>query len=179
MDEQRRNQGDQKSMKLPLYIPKPVHQTDFSAGKGNALQAAVASIYGMDLNEVPNFIEIPEGYESAIRKFCHEISNCSTNVTKISLLRNKQGDHDSLSLSKYDEKLCILRGKSPRGSFGHVVVARAKVNLETENSDNGDAKVEEKKKQLLLSFNMVHDPHPDGNFLDKTEDFGWCMFFTN
>jgi hypothetical protein len=51
--------------------------------------------------------------------------------------------------------MCILRGKSPRGDFGHVVVARIHT----------------------CEFEMVHDVHPDENFLDRQEAYGWCMIF--
>ena len=57
---------------------------------------------------------------------------------------------------EYNDTICILRGKSPRGDFGHVVVAKY--------VDGG-------------AFEMVHDPHPCGNFLDKAESYGWCLFF--
>lgn len=131
----------------PLSTPIKIHQDDFSPGKGNALQAAVASIFGLDLSKVPNFIEMPEGYEAAIRTFCHDHgSDC----IKIAL-----GDGGSECLSEHNGKLCILRGKSPRGDFGHVVVAKREEG----------------------AFEMMHDPHPDETFLDEVENFGWCMFF--
>eukprot|EP00913_Durusdinium_trenchii_P027238 g25556.t1 len=38
-----------------------VKQTIFTAGAGNALQAAVASVVRLPLEEVPNFIEDPAG----------------------------------------------------------------------------------------------------------------------
>jgi hypothetical protein len=36
------------------------------------LQAAVASIFGLSLKLVPNFVALPEGCENAIKKFCEE-----------------------------------------------------------------------------------------------------------
>jgi hypothetical protein len=36
----------------------PVYQTIVDAGKGNCMQAAVASLFEMQLDEVPNFIEL-------------------------------------------------------------------------------------------------------------------------
>jgi|EP01047_Picozoa_sp_COSAG01_P067476 hypothetical protein len=35
---------------------RPVEQTVFGAGAGNALQACIASMLEMDLDSVPNFI---------------------------------------------------------------------------------------------------------------------------
>ena len=40
----------------PLSTPTKVYQDNFSPGKGNALQAAVASMFGQSLHDVPNFI---------------------------------------------------------------------------------------------------------------------------
>eukprot|EP00978_Attheya_sp_CCMP212_P012036 scaffold29834_cov43-Attheya_sp.AAC.2 len=64
---------------------------------------------------------------------------------------------DAIS-SDRDGSLCILRGKSPRGDHGHVVVARVALYAHQ-------------------GFDMIHDPHPDNTFLDSQEAFGWCMFF--
>jgi|EP01082_Thalassiosira_pseudonana_P000678 hypothetical protein len=127
--------------------PTKVYQDDFSPGKGNALQAAVASLFGLTLMEVPNFIEMPDGYEAAIREFSQRRG---FECIKIALGDSKK------AADEYVGKHCILRGKSPRGNFGHVVVARY---------SNGNG------------FEMVHDPHPEENFLDTSESYGWCMFF--
>lgn len=135
----------------PLPNPHNIHQDDFSPGRGNALQAAVASIFGLDLKDVPNFITVEGGYENAIRTFCQERGGID--CKKMAVDKDKDKDTGK-NLLEYNGKLCILRGTSPRGDFGHVVVARRK----------GD------------QFEMVHDPHPDGTFL-AGDEFGWCMFF--
>ncbi len=139
-------------------LPSKVYQDDFSPGRGNALQAAVASVFGFDLADVPNFVELPEGYELAIQKFCFDHGKFPS--LKYSL------QNDTLEADvweKYEGKLCLLRGKSPRGDFGHVVVARrTKATEETASTS---------------AFEMVHDPHPAETFLDVNEPFGWCMFF--
>ena len=171
-------------------INKVVFQDDFRPGHGNALQATVASIFGLQLIDVPNFIDMPDGtgYESAIQQFCcHNQKRRS--MIKIKIHDNAGSDKDDgadkmiatnpiLLSNEYDNQLCILRGKSPRGNFGHVVVARKrsvqekeglvnKSNNNKENSDDNDDRM----------FEMIHDPHPDGTFLDGNEKFGWCMFF--
>lgn len=129
-------------------IPKKIYQDDFSPGRGNALQAVVASVFGLSLSTVPNFVAMPGGYEAAIRQFC-ELGGIRT--VKVGLANGMAPRAED-----YDKRICILRGKSPRGDFGHVVVARL-------NSP---------------AFEFLHDPHPDGTFLDtENESFGWCMFF--
>jgi hypothetical protein len=225
----------------PLFTPRRVYQNKFVRGKGNAIQAAVASIFGLTLLEVPNFIEMSERYEDSITKFysdgsgghgkciritlentgckdttCRDMDHTTLNgpdeirrnrspeenervavitencMTQIySVLNDKritmsqlegfnqrlnelvQGTLLSLSApkncncvannsrqyavpDKFNNKICILRGKSPRGDFGHTVVAR--------HLSNG-------------KFEMLHDPYPDGDFLDRKHGYDWCLFF--
>ena len=51
---------------LDLTPNPPVQQTDFTHSKGNALQACFASMFRLELAEVPNFILHPDGYMTAI-----------------------------------------------------------------------------------------------------------------
>ena len=220
----------------PLFTPRRVYQNNFVRGKGNALQAAVASIFGLTLLDVPNFVEMSEMYEVSITNFirqsggngrCVKIllgwspSLCNQPTTHpkpissseiviertleeeqravvikdncINMLNSVLDDKrmtigdlegfnrrlkelvqgtllplkcdcipDNTSIPKNtipkecDNKICILRGKSPRGDFKHVVVAR----------HIADGK-----------FEMLHDPYPDGDFLDLTQGYDWCLFF--
>ena len=133
-----------------LSIPKKVYQDDFSPGRGNALQACVASMFGLSLSDVPNFITMPEGYETAIKNFYLQQKKYGKCV-KIKI----DGSTTNIS-DEYNCMICILRGKSPRGDFGHVVVANHVANGK---------------------FEMVHDPHPEATYLDSKEMYGWCIFF--
>lgn len=145
-------------------LPHKVYQDDFRPGRGNALQAAVASIFGLDLGTVPNFVVLPEGYEKAIENFCKERGG-----TSVKLKLQQQGDDTTTTtIDGYEGQLCLLRGKSPRGDHGHVVVARRIGQGESGESTIG---------VRTGGFEMVHDPHPDETFLDESEPFGWCMFF--
>lgn len=115
--------------------PSPVIQDGFSPAKGNALQACVAALFHQPLPNVPNCIALEcqdylkkNSSYNAIKKQCSDFSDADKG------------------------KLCILRGKSHRGSFGHVVIAR-------------------------VDYGVVHDPHKDGTFLDQREAYGWCMLF--
>jgi hypothetical protein len=153
-------------------IPLKVFQDDFRPGRGNALQAAVASIFGLELANVPNFVELPEGYESAIQCFCRDRDRASI---KIKLTGEEEGNSNNSCVSEqYDGQLCVLRGKSTRGDFGHVVVARRR---KIGGDDDGNDENNYTKSKTIGGFEMIHDPHPDETFLDETEKFGWCMFF--
>jgi hypothetical protein len=125
--------------------PTAIRQDDFSPAKGNALQACVASLFGQPLKDVPNFIALDCGYQQGIEQYIQE--------SKLDAIKKMCNEVSKEVVGK----LCILRGKSPRGDFGHVVVARI----------------------VKGGFEMVHDPHPDDTFLDPQEAYGWYMLFIN
>mmetsp|Transcript_29318 Transcript_29318/g.90708 ORF Transcript_29318/g.90708 Transcript_29318/m.90708 type:complete len:139 (+) Transcript_29318:1278-1694(+) len=120
-------------------------QTDMTAGSGNALQACVASMLGKTMEETPNFVTLPS-YADGIRDF-------AGGATKLALPADAA--ERAALLEPHAGKFCILRGQSPRGAHGHVVVA-----LWTKGH----------------GFAMVHDPHPDATFLDDGSPLGWAMF---
>ena len=127
-----------------------IYQTDFDPGKGNALQAAIASLFSHPLDSVPNFITSPNGYYEGIQSYC---SPFGVECIKVSFGNDCSREE---ILVDHVGKLGILRGKSPRGTHGHVVLARIEHGGE---------------------FQMVHDVHPDETFLDEKEDYGWFMIF--
>eukprot|EP00930_Biecheleria_cincta_P088654 TRINITY_DN77905_c0_g1_i1.p1 TRINITY_DN77905_c0_g1~~TRINITY_DN77905_c0_g1_i1.p1 ORF type:complete len:168 (+),score=15.09 TRINITY_DN77905_c0_g1_i1:139-642(+) len=136
-----------RARSLQLQVsPLNTCQTDFAPGSGNALQACVASLFGLPLTGVPNFVTLSD-YLTGITEFVAPVA-----VRKVSPAKLESDDMG---------KLCILRGKSPRGAHGHVVVAR----IQRIMADTGP------------EFDFVHDPHPDGNFLDASEPYGWVMLF--
>ena len=69
--------------------------------------------------------------------------------------------------------LCLLRGRSPRGNHGHVVLARLLGLGESGEQQRGAEGVQR------CRWEMVHDPHPDSTFLapQSEEAYGWAMFF--
>ena len=123
-----------------------VQQTDLTAGSGNALQACVASLFGLELDQVPNFVTLECGYEEGIRQFVAP----SFVVRKIAISEGRPTEEVPA------DTLVILRGKSPRGAHGHVVIA---------------------KFEAGGSFTNELDPHPDSTFLDTAESLGWCIMF--
>lgn len=141
----------------------PVRQTDFSPGKGNALQACVASFFGLPMAVVPNFITLECGYARGIAEFVSGsvlLSNRRrTMMRKVPLAANALTEADV-------GRLCLLRGRSPRGDHGHVVLARL-------------MQLGQEEGVQRCQWEMVHDPHPDDTFLapQSEEVFGWAMFF--
>ena len=124
------------------------HQTDFRPGLGNALQACVASIFEQPLATVPNFIDDPNGYYEAIQQYT--LSTHRSQFYKVQLTPN-----GLLPYTIPPGSRVIVRGTSPRGSFGHVVVGTVQPDGRT------------------VEFN--HDPHPDQTYLSLP--LVWCGFF--
>ena len=144
----------------PDGYPAPVRQTDTSAGSGNALQACVASILNLPLDQVPNFIHAPQGYETAIADFARERKVLARKVLMNDLHVQELDNEKVVPVGAW----VILRGKSPRGSFGHVVVAQIE------------------RSKPSMQFKIVHDPYPGGEAgagLDTTEPYGWCIVFSD
>ena len=95
---------------------KPILQTEHEAGKGNALQACVASILDADdIDTVPRFLEDPQGYLHGIETF---VAPRGLGVLKVPLTDNNLTFPTTRSL-------CIVAGKSPRGDHKHCVVCTA------------------------------------------------------
>ncbi len=110
------------------FVAKRVYQTDCTPGQGDALRACVACIVKIDVEKVPNFVTDPRGYMKGIKEFLkpHKFDFVKVQTT------------DEIPRNSY----CIVRGTSPRGDFGHVVVGWY------------DGEVE-----------LVHDPHRDGSMI--------------
>ena len=120
------NLGDDEDILLPpTFNISNCMQGEFTPEKGNALQACVASIFCKNMTSVPNFISntnkngkhIP--YKEGIKTFVNSIGY---DCTKIELYGS--GVKGGVDLLPYYNSVCLLRGKSPRGEHGHVVVAR-------------------------------------------------------
>jgi len=112
-----------------------VHQTILEPPHGNALQACAASILGLPLNLVPNFV-VEVDYWDAMLRFA---ALRGLTLIKVNL------DGGLLPHKTRPGTLCIARGSSPRGSHAHVTVAMV--------TCDGRA------------LELAHDPHPTGDGL--------------
>ncbi|MEQ9365822.1 MAG: hypothetical protein RIF32_16385 [Leptospirales bacterium] len=156
-------------------------QTDFSAARGNALQACFASIFALALAEVPNFLKAAQAagtnYLEAIDVW---LAPRSLGFLKVALsidsgARGNGGDQDrsgdqvpggarhTAGAGRLEfptgPALCALAGPSPRGDFKHAVVARVKAGQVTV-SQNAGARAQ--KMGIGTVFEIAHAPHPDG-----------------
>jgi len=124
-------------------------QTVLEAGKGNALQACVATLLGVRrMEDVPDFVkEKGSAYMEALDEFL------DNNFPKLALVKVDLVE-EKLKFRVATGTRCLLAGKSPRGDHKHVVIA-------TIASDG-------------VSFHFLHDPHPNGGNLDLP--LAWAGF---
>ena len=125
------------------------HQTDFRPSHGNSLQACVASIHALPLLSVPNFIQDPHQYIESIHRWTGKHPRLGS-FHKLTITTDERLSHHVRPGARV-----IIRGTSPRGDFGHVVVAVVR--------DDG------------FTFDMCHDPHPESTFLQPP--LVWCGVF--
>ena len=115
-----------------------VFQTDFTASKGNALQACIATVLGLGLSDVPNFISEPGDLYDNLRSF---LSKRGLGFMKIML-----DDKGCLPFAPGGDRVtALLAGDSPRGAHRHVVVAEIPAG---------------ETKPI-----PIFDPHPSGDYL--------------
>lgn len=108
----------------------PVHQTIFGNKRGNCLQACVASILELDLDEVPNFVEAQNGeWWKALNDFL-----LGYGIQPVILDANPKSLEDDVIPWK-PKGLHILSGKSPRGDFLHATVYQAEKMIHDPHPD--------------------------------------------
>jgi len=118
---------------------KKVYQTIVDKGHGNCEQAAVASLFGLNLEEVPNFIELGSGYHQGIidfyfsRGYSFEIELCYWN----------EGDFADLTNYNGVDGLFVASVASPKYFDPKEVVPSCHAVIINKN------------------FEIVHDPNPE------------------
>ncbi|MCR9143019.1 MAG: hypothetical protein NXI24_12265 [bacterium] len=129
-----------------------IHQTDFSAARGNALQACFASIFDLGLADVPNFLEAAEQAGVNYLEIVDDwLAERGLVFLKIGLPKAAEQGRVAGSLEfPAGPAVCVLAGPSPRGDFKHAVVGRVQPG-----SDKDDPTA------IGTDFTILHDPHPD------------------
>ena len=95
---------------------KPVNQTICNFKNGNCMQACVASILEVDLDQVPNFMEFgPDEYLKTITEWCKSLGVIVINI-------DFAIKHDDV-FELFEDSYLIASGKSPRDETkNHAVV---------------------------------------------------------
>lgn len=89
----------------------PVQQDRFGEKTGNCFSAAIASLFELSLDEVPNFNDHGSGWWDAFADWCAERGLWPIDIAV-------DGDYYYFTPSGY----YIVSGDSPRGDFQHAVI---------------------------------------------------------
>lgn len=122
-----------------------VYQTVVDPGKGNCMQAAIASLFNKELNEVPNFIELGDEWFLSMDKYYRD--NGYPDVTPFHINRgSKKREVEFVkTVLKHDQGVNgFFYAVVPSQTFKGVTHA---VIVDT-------------------NLNIVHDPNPNGKALE-------------
>jgi len=124
----------------------PVDQENFGDGKGDCFAACLASIFELELRQVPNFcVEFPKSWLYQSNKWLATHTGlCLLEVGADRAAKKCEGITTLLEFPCYH----LICGKSPRGDFLHQVVG--------------------------FRGEVVHDPHPSR--LGVLDEFSWGFF---
>lgn len=120
----------------------PVHQTTFGDGEGNCFQAALASVFELSLEEVPNFcVDDPDDWYPTVNTWLGERYGLWLVLTQIGSGTTKppspQGYH-------------LISGLSPRQGVRHSVVG-LDGKMVHDPHPSGDGLAEEQTYDLFVS----------------------------
>ena len=86
-----------------IYPMKKVYQTIIDPGKGNCMQAAIASLWEFPLEEVPNFKEYDQEWFSKMWSFIGECSVDGQEYEILGTLYNPKGHHGFKGEDRFPE----------------------------------------------------------------------------
>lgn len=139
---------------------KKVYQTIIDIGHGNCMQAAIASLFDLELEEVPNFIEFKDGWFSSMYKFLTE-----NDYDYHGMLHNKKyttlctPTHECFNELKW-LKRCIMTPKKlykEEGVNGLFYAAVLSPKYFTWSGHTTHAVI------IDRDYNIVHDPNKEYN----------------
>ena len=138
---------------------KKVYQTIVDAGKGNCMQAAIASLFDKELNEVPNFISLENWFE-AMWDFAKDNGYQYTGMLynrKMSILNTPTSDSFKNHNWCEEMKLSVenLKRYGSVNGFFYATVLSPKYFNWCEGFHNKHAVI------IDLEMNVVHDPNPE------------------
>jgi len=126
-----------------------IFQTLFGNRNGNCQAACLATLLGVALDDVPHFCrDVPKGQDWVMAQ--NKWLAAKHGLVMVSFRLKPNGGLPSIN-ALADGIPCLISGKSPRGKFNHSVVGLYRL------------------KDGMHQLDYVHDPHPDGTFLEKAK----------
>jgi hypothetical protein len=135
---------------------KKIFQTIVDKDHGNCMQAAIASLFEIDLEEVPNFIELKEGWAGALFQFLKE-RDYTFDGTLYSYLDNKRLYPNDKSENRFDE---IKNMEGVNGYFFATVYSPKYYNVNNKNLTTHAVIIDK-------DFNIVHHVNSEYNETTK------------
>lgn len=137
---------------------KKVYQTIIDIGHGNCMQAAIASLLELELEEVPHFKEEDSWFMSMFRfvqKYGYEIDG--------TLYNKKNGIMNGTLLGHYQDRFDQIKDMEGVNGYFYAAVYSPKYHMLAEHLKDAvtHAVVIDK------DFNIVHDPNPENQGLEK------------
>lgn len=135
---------------------KFIDQTKFGV-KGNCNAACLATILGLQIEEIPNFcLDIPKGQNW---QTAQNLWLAKYGVVILTIILTDEGKLPPIN-ALADKIPCIISGKGPRDGLHHAVVGQYRLYIQ-----------DQLKSKHELTY--LHDPHPSRTFLKQptTVDF--------
>lgn len=126
----------------------PVHQTIFRVPGGNCFQACVASIFDLQLEEVPYFLDGAAGDSRWTQEQWDSVRSFARLHGRAALWVDNETEPDAALRLASSDLYYIATGPGPHPDFGHCVVMHKGQN--------------------------IHDPMPSGSFLSAEP---WLYIF--
>lgn len=137
---------------------KKVYQTIIDAGHGNCMQAAIASLFDLELEDVPNFKE-EYSWFGTMYKFVKE-QGYDVDGT---LYNRSDGLINETILEKYQDRFNEIKDMEGVNGYFYAAVYSPKYHKLAEHRKDSvtHAVIIDK------DFNIVHDPNPENQELKK------------
>jgi len=137
---------------------KKVYQTIIDVGKGNCMQAAIASLFELELDDVPNFKEEPNWVTSMfyfVQKYDYEIDGTFYNKTN--------GIWNGTLMSRYQNRFESINDMEGVNGYFYAVVYSPKYHMFAEHPKDAPTHA----VIIDKDFNVVHDPNPENKGIEK------------
>lgn len=135
-----------------------VYQTIVDKDNGNCMQAVIASLFGLPLDDVPHFMKEESWFISLYRfaeKYGYEVQG--------SLYNRANGLINGTVFEKYNDRFNEIKEMDGVGGYFYGVVYSPKYHLLAEHRKDSV------KHAVVIdkNFNIVHDPNPENQELKK------------
>ncbi len=132
-----------------------VYQTIVDKGHGNCMQAAIASLFELPLEQVPNFIELGDKWFSEMYNFCksqgYTINGTLYNYNRYRIINKKTGH----TTAPFKTRFCNLKKMEGVRGYFYASVYSPKYYNPNENPATTHAVIIDK------NLNIVHDVNPN------------------